>query len=390
MHRYQLQPYKGAHSRHQCPACGKPRQFTLYIDTETGETLAPYVGKCNRLDKCGHHYTPKQYFADEGNNMPVGRLSPSPQKIQKQPTYIPPATVENSFKHFNNNHFVSYLNRLFGFEITYTLLKTYPVGTSKHWPGATVFWQVDAQGNVRTGKIMLYNPATGKRVKEPHNCITWAHSVIKQPDFNLKQCLFGEHLINSYPDKPIAIVESEKTAIIASLYYPQYLWLAVGNLADLNPEKCQAIANKQVILLPDLKGYEKWKEKAAKISPRWQVSKFIETYATETEKEQGLDIADYLLRFPPHQSVEPSPQKEIPPQPTLSNTEILAEIEAQFAAIDLPETPLKISPCETVLRPAKFIQSHLEILHGNEGNPTFLPYLHRLQKLKQTLYGVIK
>lgn len=390
--RYILQPYKGLSSRHKCPACGKPHTFSRYVDADNGQDVAPNVGKCNRENNCSYHYTPKQYFAD--NN--ITALSPRPAQLPKKPTrpkpttYIPPEIVEQSLKNYHCNHFAAFLSTTFGAEVAQRALSLYKVGTSKHWQGASVFWQVDSRGNTRTGKVMLYSPVTGKRVKEPYNRITWAHTLLKTADFNLKQCLFGEHLLTAEPNKTVCLVESEKTALIASLYYPQFLWLAVGNLADLSPEKCQAIANKQVILLPDLKGYEKWKEKAAKISPRWQVSKFIETYATETEKEQGLDIADYLLRFPPPQSVEPSPQKEATPQPTLSNTEILAEIEAQFAAIDLPETPLKISPCETVLRPAKFIQSHLEILHGNEGNPTFLPYLHRLQKLKQTLYGVIK
>ena len=39
--------------------------FTRYIDTENNnQYINDNVGKCNRLDKCGYHYTPKQYFAD--------------------------------------------------------------------------------------------------------------------------------------------------------------------------------------------------------------------------------------------------------------------------------------------------------------------------------------
>jgi hypothetical protein len=32
-------------------------------------------------------------------------------------------------------------------------------------------------------------------------------------DFELKQCYFGEHLLEKYPEKPVAVVESEKTAV---------------------------------------------------------------------------------------------------------------------------------------------------------------------------------
>lgn len=74
-------------------------------------------------------------------------------------------------------------------------MKRYKVGTSKYWDGATVFWQTDNQNKVRTGKIMLYNPETGKRIKEPYNHVTWVHSVLHKGDYNLKQCFFGEHLL---------------------------------------------------------------------------------------------------------------------------------------------------------------------------------------------------
>ena len=37
----------------------------IYIDTENNnQYLSERVGKCNRLDKCGYHYTPRQYYTD--------------------------------------------------------------------------------------------------------------------------------------------------------------------------------------------------------------------------------------------------------------------------------------------------------------------------------------
>ena len=37
----------------------------IYIDTENNnQYLSVRVGKCNRLDKCGYHYTPREYFTD--------------------------------------------------------------------------------------------------------------------------------------------------------------------------------------------------------------------------------------------------------------------------------------------------------------------------------------
>ena len=47
-----------------CPACGRPRKLVRYVDTQTGMFLADHVGKCDRIFKCGYHYTPSDYFRD--------------------------------------------------------------------------------------------------------------------------------------------------------------------------------------------------------------------------------------------------------------------------------------------------------------------------------------
>ena len=64
-YRYILERYRGRGTRYTCPQCGRKYTFTRYIDTENNNIyISENVGKCNRLDKCGYHYTPKQYFTD--------------------------------------------------------------------------------------------------------------------------------------------------------------------------------------------------------------------------------------------------------------------------------------------------------------------------------------
>ena len=64
-YRFILEKYRGISTRYTCPQCGRKHTFTRYIDTENNNNyLSDNVGKCNRLDKCGYHYTPKQYFTD--------------------------------------------------------------------------------------------------------------------------------------------------------------------------------------------------------------------------------------------------------------------------------------------------------------------------------------
>jgi len=302
-HRYILQPYKGINSRHTCPSCRRRREFTCYIDTTTGAPLSPEVGKCNRASNCGYHYTPKQYFADHNIPKQQGSYNSLPRPLKRlQPataptSYIDPQIVMQSLQHYERNHFMQYLCTLFGADEAARLAGRYLIGTAAHWQGATVFWQVDVASNARCGKIMLYDAQTGKRVKQPYNHITWVHSALRMPRYQLRQCLFGEHLLRGN-NQPAAIVESEKTAIIATHYVPQYIWLATGSLTNLTPEKCAVLKGRTVYLYPDLNVYDQWQKKAAALSriTRMNVSTLLEQKATDADREQGLDVADYLVR----------------------------------------------------------------------------------------------
>ena len=148
---------------------------------------------------------------------------------------------------------------------------------------------------------MLYNQENGKRIKIPHNHITWVHSIIKQTDYNLKQCFFGEHLIDNEISKPIAIVESEKSALIASIYLPEYLWLATGGKNGcFRKENLQIFKNHQIVLFPDLGATNDWigkKELITSLNIDVKVFDYMELNATEEQISKGYDIADFLLEL---------------------------------------------------------------------------------------------
>jgi hypothetical protein len=295
---------------HTCPGCKAELAFNKYIDTENNHYLDDAVGKCLY---CDYHYTPKEYF--ENNKTIV--ISKQYKAPQQKPVIIQPKPVSTiasdifkaSLKNYENNNFITFLTNHFGIDITNKLISKYFIGTSKHWPGSTVFWQIDNSGKVRSGKIMLYNAETGKRVKQPYNYITWVHSALELKEYNLKQCLFGEHLLND-TTKTVAIVESEKTAIIASVYLPQFTWVACGSLTSLKEEKCQALKGRNIILFPDVQGFETWQTEAKKLSNigKFLVSDLLEKRASEVERMQKLDIADYLIKYSYTEFVEPEKQ----------------------------------------------------------------------------------
>ncbi len=406
-HRYILEPYKGMNTRYTCPECNKHKCFTRYIDTTTGNHIHPSVGRCNREANCGCHNKPKQYF--EQHNISFDAIAtyhtkPAMPEVKSAPaSFIPFEIFQQSRTGYLQNNFVQFLSTLFDAATVAEAISRYHIGTSKHWDGATVFWEIDQQGKIRTGKIMLYSPYTGKRIKEPYNFITWVHTALKLPEYNLAQCFFGEHLLKLHPKKTVGIVESEKTAIIASVYFPNFIWLAAGNKVGLNNTKCKVLTGRNVVLFPDLKAFDKWNAKAKELSniASFTTSDLLENKASDAERQQGFDLADYLIKFDYRQfnkhqpATEPAPKtiehKADTPeaftnrrQPSFELWNI-AELEKYFENIASQQQQIIIDKCGTVTDLNLFIQSHLATVKTNNGNPTYLPYFERLQKVKHIL-----
>ncbi len=300
-YRYILEPYNGMKTRYHCPNCNKKGVFTKYIDLHTNEYLNDVVGKCNRLVKCGYHYKPKQYFDDNNISFDTSINCKVTTRVKPKPkiSFIDVEVMRKSKASKSPNYFIDYLAILWDYNTAYYLADKYNIGTSKFWQGATVFWQVDKKNNARSGKIMLYNAFNGKRVKEPYNHINWVHKALKLDSFNLEQCYFGEHLLNEDASKPVAIVESEKTAIISSVYLPEFIWLACGSANNLNETKTKVLKGRNVVLFPDLKCFDLWNDKIPQLTSlaTFRTSTLLKDKATEPEKDQGLDIADYLIKI---------------------------------------------------------------------------------------------
>lgn len=260
------------------------------------------MGKCDHENSCGYHFTPKEYFKDNHHvSISESPITPKVQNIAQNvtPSFIDATIMQQSLKQYDSNPLYTFLVRTIGKEGTNKLFSLYKVGTSRKWNGATVFWQIDTLGKVRSGKIMLYDANTGRRVKKPHAHICWVHSELKKQGFKLQQCFFGEHLLPIYPDKRVFIVESEKTAIIAAHFIPDGLWITTGGKNGcFNAQAVKVLAGRDVILMPNLGATSEWQEKASMLRPICRsvnVSSVLEDVATDEQRKQGLDIADFLL-----------------------------------------------------------------------------------------------
>jgi hypothetical protein len=301
-----------------CP-CGK--------NNKDGK-FSPYVGfvNCGYCHSCGQTFLPP--IEQERTTTAKTPITPRPPKIEKSISFIDVEVMKTTLTNYTDNNFVKFLIERFGTATATELTSKYFIGTSNHWSGANVFWQIDSNGKIRTGKIMLYNATNGKRIKEPFNHVQWLHKVTQQPNFELKQCFFGEHLLKDLT-KPIAIVESEKTAIISSVFLPQFNWIATGGKTNLTAEKMQVLKGRKVVLFPDLNCFSEWTNKANEFSKSItiSVSDLLELKATAEQKKAGLDLADYLLNFDVKTSQPQQPEKKItatpPPDHPLTEKQII-------------------------------------------------------------------
>ena len=194
----------------------------------------------------------------------------------------------------------------------YEALDAYHIGHSKN--GMTIFWLIDEQQRVRTGKMMLYK-ADGHRNKEERYNFGWVHSALYRDERNpysadktdVKCCLFGLHLLHKY-DKPgirqdVCIVESEKTALIMAIAYgnnAHQVWMACGGVGNINRDRLAPLIkeDRNIILYPDRDGVDAWKKAAASLN--YEHVRVDDKPVTEWWKpEDGpkADIADVVLRM---------------------------------------------------------------------------------------------
>lgn len=312
---YHLEKYNSLRDRYTCPNCGKPRCFTRYV-WDDGTPVGPECGICDHTGSCNYHMPPREFFkihpearrAEEDWRKTPDWLK---QKLEAQRTVqtpapqpprplcvIPPDIVARSVSHRTKSYLVEFLDTILDPIVVEGLIDEYRLGVTHS--RAAIFFQIDAEGRCRTGKMMMYDPETGHRIKDPDKPgrINWVHAVMKRvgqlpEDWELTQCLFGEHLLPLYPDKPVALVESEKTAVICAGLMPRFLWLATGGKQQINAEKFAVLGKRKVTAFPDVDGFTEWTERLHAIPGlNVTIADVLQKEATPQDFLEHIDIAD--------------------------------------------------------------------------------------------------
>jgi hypothetical protein len=291
------------------------------------------------------------------------------------------------------------------------------------------------QGNHTTGTDFLHSIIEKHLTRNNKPLPEWLEAYTKQ-DKRIS-CLFGEHLLSKYHGNPVALVEAPKTAVYGTLYFglpetPESLiWLAVYNKSSFSFDKLKALQGRFVYVFPDLSKdgntFTEWEAKAKEYESRLPETRFIfsdllEQLAPERDKSEGNDLADYLIkqdwglfrkRNIQEQAQEPEPEKvtgvtkvthqqnllfsHVAPLPKVEVFKIerieqpqnwnndIAELESYFSGIAQPTQPVRLNGCNTITDCSLFLESHFATVKAHNGKQTFIPYLHRLQDLKQVL-----
>ena len=139
--------------------------------------------------------------------------------------------------------------------------------------GLAVFWYTNADGRICYDKRMKYK-YDGHRDKTFGGTrrYTTAKGYTERP-------LFGAHLIGD--SKEICVVESEKTALICALRYPDKVWVGTGGKNNLKQ------VEDNMVLYPDMDAIGYWSSKGASIAEWWLGDSSIGEHD---------DIADKIIR----------------------------------------------------------------------------------------------
>jgi len=142
--------------------------------------------------------------------------------------------------------------------------------------GGTVFWYVDGKGRICHDKVAWYGE-DGHRIKTMSMGREY-----RVGDGYSARAFFGEHLMP--PSGEICCLESEKSALLASLAYPDKCWVACGGKSNLRG------ISARFRLYPDLDAVEDWRKSGARIAEWWK-----DWRLTEDERPENADLGDKIV-----------------------------------------------------------------------------------------------
>lgn len=304
-----------------CPNCGH-KTFVRYVDNLSGEYLSnPCIGKCDRSINCQYYLSPRMAGIPYGKTFGT-KLDSDKTVFDYDATNHRSDNCENHhpytldlditpflIRHSHSSFYRFMLSLGFPTIELKRVCESYLLGCNR--TSGVIFWQTDLSGTIRTGKIMHYDTSTGKRLK--HLPPQWVHKKMNLPaDWQLRQCLFGLNQLRFGSSKPVALVESEKTAVLMSLFRSDYIWLACGGKYNLRAELINEVPTDSIDLYPDCDAFKDWQDKLPKLQTQTSKHLRIINWLPNDNLHSlspNADIADLYLakHFAPNTKTTPQP-----------------------------------------------------------------------------------
>lgn len=277
---------KSPQKKGDCPQCKEKNVFRYYTD------LPRQFGKCERINKCSYHKIPnKQKLIDMGHIESIVVDSKQEEIIKTVYPAIPfsKATVENQTSNFHK-FCIEIL------KITPEHLKKWNCGTIED-KTAFVYQNLNKQF-VNIVHIEYAENCKRNKSKEPYSL-----KAIKGEKYSI--CLLGEQLLT---DKTVCLVESEKTAIIASFFYPELDWLATGGANKLTGEKISVLFGRKIYYVNDADIAGRNSSTVKKLHEYKQNYDVVDLYPMRTD---GYDLADAIIEdlLP---EIKPNKKEQLP------------------------------------------------------------------------------
>ena len=91
----------------------------------------------------------------------------------------------------------------------------------------------------------------------------------------------------------VCLTEGEKTAVICSMVFPQFVWVSCGGQGMLTAERCKPLANRDVIVYADADAVAEWSEKIKSFT--FCRSIHLSDWAKDEPQGSKRDIADLIM-----------------------------------------------------------------------------------------------
>lgn len=121
----------------------------------------------------------------------------------------------------------------------------------------TVLPRISRNNKVVGGSVLYFDTGSGAVLRR-EALVEHLYSWYCFDYYTDDEVFFGEHLLSN---KPVAIVQEEKTALLGTLAEPSIAWLAVGEGCNLTDGMMTRLEGRRVVLFPDDMNYDYWMEK---------------------------------------------------------------------------------------------------------------------------------